>query len=219
MVSFSSLTTNSSIPVSKNVGDSPRTIAGRRLHNQGQQRSERIEYLRQISRTTPNPEMKLATKNHEKPLNWGTSPSARFLALYEQGKNRLSSERISHKNLSGESKSSLKEVIAKYANTRQVQLYERGRQKLINDRQRQSNVTENHTRLSDVKIRGGYANSRLIELYELGKQRINQKRKIMHEVEQPQKKPLYTNTRIRDLHELGKDKVFKSRARAYKKKQ
>jgi len=205
------------------VGTSPLTnasqISGQRLYKQAQERNERIDDLRQISRTTPIPKMKLATQNHETPLNWGASPNERFLALYEQGKNRLSSQRQLCKKLSRKNVQSSLNGPARYANARQAKLYEHGRQTLINSRKRKLNDTETRDERSDVNTKAGYANTRQIELYELGKQRIIKRRKLTHEVKHPKKNDRYANTRQSELHNLGKRKIIKSTDNELREKQ
>lgn len=197
-------------------------LAGQRLYNQAQQRSQRIDCLKQISRTT-NPDMKLYTQSYEPPLNWGASAGQRFKSLYEHGKNRLLHDKQLRKIRFRENiKSSLNEVTARYANARLVKIYERGRQKLMNDRKRQLETTENCTELSDVRKVAGYANTTQIDLHELGKQRIIKGRNINREnlevVQHSQKIASFASIRLSQLHNLGKRKIAESRDREFEKK-
>jgi len=194
-------------------------LAGQRLYNQAQQRSQRIDCLRQISRTS-NPDMKLYTQSYEPPLNWGASAGERFKFLYEHGKNRLLHDKQLRKIRFRESiRSSLNEVTAKYANARLVKIYERGRQKLMNDRKRQLEAIENRAELSDVRKVAGYANTTQIDLHELGKLRIIKGRNISREVvRHSQKSASFASIRLSQLHNLGKRKIVESRDRELEKK-
>jgi len=205
----------------KNTGISPRTnssqIAGQRLYSQAQQSSEKIAYLREVSRSS-TPVMELYTQSYETPLNWGISPSKRFLALYEQGKKRVSSDRQLHKELSEENVPSLNKLTARYANVRLVNIYEHGRKRLL-ERKQQSNVTENYAGVADVKTTARYANMRQVQLYELGRQRVEKGRNINDKTEHTQKKiARYASSRESELYILGKRKITKSRDRECKKK-
>jgi len=110
------------------------------------------------------------------------------------------------------------EVTARYANARLVKLYEHGRQKVINGRERQLSVTENRDGGSEVKVIAGYANMRQIQLYQLGKERVTKGRSIIHEAKEAQKNAGYATARLSELHNLGKQKIIKSRDKELKKK-
>jgi len=103
--------------------------AGRRLYLQAQLRAERNKKLIQKVRATPSPQMELAT---HKPMKRRKSSIKHFFALYEKGKNQgranIKLETKGSENKKGPSK--LK-TIARYANIRQSQLYELGRQRLV----------------------------------------------------------------------------------------
>jgi len=209
---------------SENKGISPRSdasrIAGQRLYSQALERSQRIAYLRQLSRTSTLG-MELDTQSFETPVNWGASPSKRFLALYEYGKNRLTSERQLHKEKSlKRASSALNEVTARYANARTVNIYERGRQRLI-DRKLQQNVVENYAGESHVKNPARFASLRLRRLYELGKNRVEKRRIRSDPMKRTQKYAQYApyaTPRLSELHHLGKRKITESRDVERKKK-
>jgi len=103
--------------------------AGRRLYLQAQLRAERNKKLIQKVRATPSPQMELAT---HKPMKRRKSSIKHFFALYEKGKNQgranIKLETKGSENKKGPSK--LK-TIARYANIRQSQLYELGRQRQL----------------------------------------------------------------------------------------
>jgi len=112
-------------------------IAGGRLYNQAQLRGERNKILEQKSRVTRQPQMEMATqqRNNDKPIKWGTSPTERFFALYEHGKNRVTADReLEIKCSKNKADTSNEDIIHGYANMRQTELYELGKQKLISER-------------------------------------------------------------------------------------
>jgi len=111
---------------------------GQRLHIQAQSRAERHKMRIQNIKATPSPQMKLATqrRSHKKQIKRQTPSMKRLSALYEKGKNRVRANiELELKVKSAENKpesSSNKKTIARYATMRQSQLYELGRQRLVN---------------------------------------------------------------------------------------
>jgi len=194
-------------------------IVGQRLHGEAQRRSQRMAYLRKVSRTI-EPELELHTQSYERPSNWGASPSERFLVLYEQGKNRISFDRQLHKERSEERAPTWNEVTARYANVRQVNLHEHGRQRLIDRRQR-AKKTENCAEVPVRKVIARFASLRLTRLYELGKHRVEKGRDLsdaMKYIEKDAPHASYANSRLSNLHDWGKRKITESRNRELEKK-
>jgi len=112
-------------------------IAGGRLYNQAQLRGERKKVLGQKARAIRKPQMEMATqqRNNDKPIKWGASPTERFFALYEQGKNRVTADReLEIKHFKNNADTSNEDITHGYANLRQIKLYELGKQKLISER-------------------------------------------------------------------------------------
>lgn len=143
-------------------------IAGLRLYTQALLSAERKEKMRQVAKAAQPPQMKLAA-HHGKPLYWGSSATERFFALYEHGKNRVTADRkletkasVTKSDLSNEG------MIAEYASTRQTQLYEMGKKKLLNEKlNKKPSIV-----LPDEIMCAGDANPRQLQLYEMGKRRL-----------------------------------------------
>jgi len=151
-------------------------IAGQRLYVQAQQSAKKKSEIRKIARTAPLPQMELATQegSFKKPIDWGTSPTERFLSLYEQGKIRVTTDRELEIKIS-EGKADLHDenIIAEYANMRQIKLYEMGKKRLLDEK-----LNSNQENVCNKKVLIGHANARQIKLYEKGKQKLLNKRLI-----------------------------------------
>jgi len=149
-------------------------IAGRRLYIQAQISAERKNRLRQIARATPPPQMKLATQqgSHKKSIEWGTTPLEHYFALYEQGKNRVAADReLEIKCSENKAGLSKEEVHPGYASIRQMEQYEMGKQRLVNERMNEKQHTDN---IHDVNLSPQFlttivANATMIKLYEMSK--------------------------------------------------
>ena len=145
-------------------------IAGHRLYTQAQQSAEKKYKLRQIARSTPPPQMKLATqqRNNKKYINWGTSPIERYFALHEEGTNRIAADRDLETRISeNKTKASNEGRKAGYASMRQMELYEMGTKRLLGERLNQKSDTkldiDPHYKLGTPIV----ANATMIKLYKM----------------------------------------------------
>lgn len=146
-------------------------IAGNRLYDQARQSGQKKFKVRQTVRTAPLPQMELATHHSRRE----TSPTDRFLALYEEGRNRIVADReLETKKLKKRKYNdfSAKTASTIDANVRQVQLYEIGRQKIINQRLND----KHHDEPLHKKKKARYANDRQANLYEMGRKRVIDRR-------------------------------------------
>lgn len=146
-------------------------IAGNRLYDQARRSGQKKFKVRQTVRTAPRPHMELATHHGKRE----TAPTDRFLALYEEGRNRIVADReLAVKKMKKRKYNDFtaKPASASNANVRQVQLYEIGRQKIINQRLND----KYHDEPSYKKKNARYANGRQANLYEMGRQRIIDRR-------------------------------------------
>jgi len=163
------------VKASSNAKRSPSEIAGGRLYVQAQLRAERKEKRKEKVRATQPPKMELATKqrSNDKPVDWGKSPPERFFALYEQGKDRVTADRVLEIMGSGnKADSANEEIIPGYANIRQMELYELGKQKLLNERmsEKQHSDTIHDDNISSQLLTTIVANTTMIKLYEMSKE-------------------------------------------------
>ena len=148
---------------------SPSEITGQRLFTQAKLNAERIARLRIKAKETPLPHLELETEKRYgmMPITWGTSAIERFLMLYEKGKSEGAAERELEIEAFNEKVNANERVQAGYANTRQLELYTMGTQRIIDERsdERQHN---NFTSISSK----GRTRKRLLELYMMGTQRL-----------------------------------------------
>jgi len=177
-------------------------IAGHRLYIQAQLSAEKKETVIHTVRSTPPPQLELATQQRSSSIDWGRSSTERFFALYEQGKNRIKAMRLSeNSNLSN------RKIIARYASVRQIELYGMGKKRLLNQITNEKKLKG----LFDEKIIARYANKRQVELYGMGKQRLlNQisNEKKLNGLYDREIIARYANRRQTELHEMGKQRVI-----------
>jgi len=182
-------------------------IAGHRLYIQAQLSAEKKETVIHTVRSTPPPQLELATQQRSSSIDWGRSSTERFFALYEQGKNRIKADRELEMRFSVNRDLSNRKIIARYASVRQIELYGMGKKRLLNQITNEKKLKG----LFDEKIIARYANKRQVELYGMGKQRIlNQisNEKKLNGLYDREIIARYANRRQIELHEMGTQRII-----------
>jgi len=175
-------------------------IAGRRLYTQAKRSAERKNKLRQIARSIALPQIKLATqqRNNEKSIDWGTSPIERFLALHKEGTNRVAADRELETGVS-ENKTNLsnEQINAGYASMRQMELYEMGKKRLIDERLNQKQHSDTILDIDPPSKLGTaiVANATMIKLYEMSKEMRENGKKRCEEIVSG-KEGMYTDIQL-----------------------